>query len=252
MLGAIAGWAMNVVATLGYPGLFVLLLLEAVFPPLPSELILPLAGFLTGQGQLQFHWAVLAATAGSLAGAFILYALGAGLGEQRLRGLIRDHGRWLLVCEADLDRAQGWFDRHGAEAVLIARLLPVARALISVPAGLQRMPLWKFTAYTVVGTALFDGGLIALGWWLGSRWDLVEKYASWFEWAGLALIAGGGAWFLWQRLRRGGAVCDQQTDGDGNRAPSEPGGRHFQRPREQPESQWADDVRVVASGRDRR
>ena len=252
MLGAIVSWALNVVATLGYPGLFVLLLLETVFPPLPSELVLPLAGLLTGQGQLQFHWAVLAATAGSVAGSLILYAVGAWLGEERLRGLIRHYGRWLLLCEADLDNARGWFTRHGPEAVIIARLLPVARALVSLPAGLDRMPLGKFVLYTTIGTALFDGGLIALGWWLGSRWDLVEKYASWFEWAGLALVVGCAAWFLWQRLRSGGPVCDQQPAGSPDRDASRPADRRFERPREQPEAQWADDVRVVASGRDRR
>lgn len=252
MLGAIVGWAMNVVATLGYPGLFVLLLLETVFPPLPSELLLPLAGFLTGQGQMQFHWALLAATAGSVSGSLILYALGAWLGEERLRGLVRDYGRWLLLCEADLDKARGWFTRHGAEAVMIARLLPVARALVSVPAGLDRMPLWKFVPYTVIGTALFDGGLIALGWWLGSRWDLVEKYASWFEWGGLALLVGGAVWFLWQRLRSGGAVCDQQSPEGDSRTRSRPAGRSFERPGQPTEAEWADDVRVAATGRDRR
>ena len=252
MFGAIVGWVMNVVETLGYPGLFALLLLESVFPPLPSEMMLPLAGFLTGQGQMQFHWAVLAATAGSVAGSLILYALGAWLGEQRLRGLVRDHGRWVLLCEADLDTARAWFDRHGPEAVMIARLLPVARALVSLPAGLDRMPLWKFVPYTVIGTALFDGGLIGLGWWLGSRWNLVEKYASWFEWAGLALVVGGAAWFVWQRLRSGGAVCDRPSDGERDRVPTGPDGRRFERPGEQPEAQWADDVPLVPTGRDRR
>ena len=252
MLGALVGWVMNVVATLGYPGLFALLVLENVFPPIPSEVILPLAGFLTGQGQLQFHWAVLAATAGSLVGAYILYGLGAWLGEDRLRGLIRDRGRWVLLCEADLDKAQGWFDRHGAEAVLIGRLFPVARSLISVPAGLQHMALWKFSLYTVIGTALFDGALIGLGWWLGSQWEQVEQYASWFEYAALALMAGLVGRFIWKRVRGGGAVCEQQSDEDGDRAGTRPDDQRFERPRDQPEEQWADDVRVVGAGRDRR
>ena len=252
MLGAIAAWVTSVVETLGYPGLFALLLLENVFPPLPSELILPLAGFLTGQGQMQFHWAVLAATAGSLAGAYVLYGLGAWLGEERLRGLIRDHGRWVLLREADLDKAEGWFDRHGAEAVLIARLLPMARSLISVPAGLRRMPLGKFTLYTVVGTALFDGALIGLGWWLGSQWEQVETYASWFEYGGLAILAALIGRFIWKRVRGGGDVCDQQSDGGDDRSSSGTAGQRFERPSGQPEAAWADDVRVASSGRDRR
>ena len=252
MLGAIASWVTSVVATLGYPGLFVLLLLENVFPPLPSELILPLAGFLTGQGQMQFHWAVLAATAGSLAGAYVLYGLGAVLGEERLRGLIRDHGRWLLLCEADLDKAEGWFDRHGAEAVLFARVLPVVRSLVSVPAGLRRMPLWKFTVYTVIGTSVFDGALIGLGWWLGSRWELVEQYASWLEYGGLALLAGFVGWFVWKRLRNGSNVCEQQSGEQRGRDGAGTDGRRFERPADQPEAQWADDVRVATSDRGRR
>lgn len=252
MLAAIVGWVTNIVQTLGYPGLFALLLLENVFPPLPSELILPLAGFLTGQGQMQFPLAVAAATAGSLAGAYILYGIGAWLGEERLRGLIRAHGRWVLLCESDLDKAQGWFDRHGAEAVLIARLLPMARSLISVPAGLQRMPLLKFTTYTVIGTALFDGALIGLGWWLGSRWELVERYASWFEYAGLPVLAGLIGWFVWKRLRHGGAVCDQQSENGRDRDGAGSESRRFEQPADRPEAEWADDVRVVGAGQERR
>ena len=260
MLGALVGWVTSVVQTLGYPGLVAMMLLEVVFPPIPSELILPLAGFLTGQGEMNFVGAVAAATFGSVAGALVLYYLGARLGEERLRGFIRRYGRWMLLCESDLDKAQGWFNRHGGEAVLICRMLPVARSLISVPAGLQHMPIWKFLAYTTIGTAIFDGVLIGLGWWLGSRWQAVEQYASYFEYGGLALLAGGIAWFAWKRLKGGGAVCDEESREDHGRGEGHgrEDGARASRSRSAGEiargnaADYADDLAAADAGRERR
>ncbi len=250
--GVVVEWVLGIILTLGYAGVVLLVALDNVFPPIPSEAILPLAGVVSGQGHLWLPGVIAAATVGSVAGALPLYGLGFWLGEERLRRLIRERGRWVLLCEADLDKAQAWFDRHGPEAVLIGRLFPVARSLISVPAGLQHMALWKFSLYTVIGTALFDGALIGLGWWLGSQWEQVEQYASWFEYAALALMAGLVGRFIWKRVRGGGAVCEQQSDEDGDRAGTRPDDQRFERPRDQPEEQWADDVRVVGAGRDRR
>ena len=131
-------WAQDLVETLGYPGLALLIALENIFPPIPSEVILPLAGFLSAQGDLWLPAAVLAATVGSVAGALGLYGVGAWLGEERLRSLIQRFGRWLALNEDDVDRANGWFARHGTKAVLIGRVIPVVRSLISIPAGVER------------------------------------------------------------------------------------------------------------------
>jgi membrane protein DedA with SNARE-associated domain len=143
-----------------------LILAENLFPPIPSELILPLAGYYVGQGELAFALAVLAATLGSVAGALILYAI-ARLGGRRV--IVR----FLRIKERDLDRADAWFDRHGAPIVLFGRLVPGARSLVSIPAGLSEMPLLKFTGLTTLGSAVWNCALIGAGWALGEHYEKV-------------------------------------------------------------------------------
>ena len=201
VIGDLFTWVLGIVYTFGYLGLVILLLVENLFPPIPSEAILPLAGFLTGQGRLQFHWAVAAATAGSVLGALALYAVGYMLGEERLRELVKRYGRWLLLRESDLDRSREWFEKHGAVAVLIGRLVPFARSGISIPAGLERMPLWPFVVYTTVGSGIFNAVLIGLGWALGWQWELVQKYVEPLGWAVIAVGLGALAWFSLGRLQ---------------------------------------------------
>lgn len=198
LLSGLAGWATDVVESFGYVGVAMLITLENVFPPLPSELILPLAGFLAGQGRLSFVGAVSAATAGSLAGALILYAAAAWLGEARLRAIVE---RMPLVETADVDRANEWFARHGSSAVLIGRMVPVVRSLISLPAGLNRMPIRRFVAYTAVGSGAWNVLLIGLGWILGDRWELIRQWTQTLEWLVLGVLAGLVIWVVWRRLR---------------------------------------------------
>ncbi len=198
-LAPLAEWVTNVVESLGYVGVACLIALENLFPPIPSELILPLAGFLTGQGRFSLPAVVAAATAGSVVGALLLYGLGAWLGEQRLRGLVGRFGGILTLREADIDRADAWFDRHGGTAVLIGRLVPVVRSLISIPAGLRRMPLGRFVLYTAVGSSLWNGLLIGLGWALGERWQQVNQYGRYLEYGVLVLLVAAIAWFLHRR-----------------------------------------------------
>jgi membrane protein DedA with SNARE-associated domain len=188
-----------VIETYGYFGVAFLIALENVFPPIPSEVILPLTGFLAGRGLLSLPGAMLAATAGSVIGALILYGLGRWVSEARLRAIVKRFGRPLMLRETDLDRALGWFDRHGAKAVFLCRLVPVVRSLISVPAGLAAMPLGTFVAYTTLGSGIWNTALLSLGWALGERWDLVLRYAGYFEYAVLIALAGAVVWFFWSR-----------------------------------------------------
>lgn len=201
-IGDLARWVTETVYTLGYWGVAVLVTLENVFPPIPSELILPLAGFLAGQGRMNLLGVLLAATAGSLAGAYLLYGVGRGLGEGRIRRFTARFGRWLLVDEDDLDQAFRWFAGHSGHSVLIGRLIPGVRSLISIPAGIACMSLWRFTLWTALGSAVWNGVLIGLGWWLGNRWQVVGDYVNLLTYAVGAVLAGALALFLWRRRGR--------------------------------------------------
>ncbi len=185
----------EVVYSFGYPGVFVLIALANLHLPIPSELVLPLAGSLVAQGRFSF-FAVLVATTGSLVGALVLYGLGRRLGEENLRRFVGRFGRLAFVYESDLDKASGWFERHGAKAVIIARLVPGVGNLISVPAGIGRMPVWRFVAYTALGSALWNGAFVGLGWALGSQWRLVRQYAHILQYLVMVAVAGAILWFL--------------------------------------------------------
>jgi membrane protein DedA with SNARE-associated domain len=211
-IGDILNWIVSLVETMGYIGLAIVVALENIFPPIPSEVILPLAGFLVGQGRMTLVGAIVASTVGSLAGALALYWLGYALGEDRVRSLIKKYGRWALINEEDLDRSKGWFDNHGREAVFLARLAPLARSLISVPAGVAKMPLWTFVLYTTLGSGLWNAGLIAAGWALGANWQLVEKYQNYFSTGFVALMGLAIAWFVGKRLMNGGPSGSRSKD----------------------------------------
>lgn len=201
-LSGIASWVTGIVEDLGYIGLFLMIALENVFPPIPSELVLPLAGFLTGQGRMWFPGAVLAATAGSVAGALILYYLGYYFGERRIRALARRFGKWAMVSEEDIDKADDWFDRHDREAVLFGRLFPVVRSLISIPAGIRHMKLTKFIVYTTIGSAIWNTVLIGIGWILGDNWEEVEQYVGYVQYLVILAVLAGIAWFIYKKLQQ--------------------------------------------------
>jgi membrane protein DedA with SNARE-associated domain len=174
-LTGLAGLITDIIAALGPIGVGVLVALETLFPPIPSELILPLSGYLASRGRMSLAAVMIGATVGSLAGALALYWAGAALGQKRLRRLAE---RTPLVEVDDLERAEGWFDRHGGLAVLIGRVVPVVRSLVSVPAGVEHMSLWRFVLYTIIGSGVYNAVLIGLGYVLGSRWQTVEQYSN--------------------------------------------------------------------------
>ena len=174
-LGGLAGWVLDVIDAMGAVGVAALVALENLFPPLPSEVVLPLAGFLAGQGKLSLAAVLVAATVGSVVGALVLYWAGAALGADRMRRIAE---RMPLMDADDVDRAQGWFDRHGRSAVLFGRLVPGVRSLVSIPAGIARMPLLPFLGYTTLGSAAYNAALVLLGHQLGSRWSSVERYSD--------------------------------------------------------------------------
>ena len=205
LLAELARWVFDVVHSFGYVGVFVLVLAGSLYLPVPTELTLPLFGFLVGQGRLSLVPVVLTATAARVSAALIFYALGLRIGRARLRRLIERAERTKLLFGSDLDRASGAFERHGGKAILIGHLIPGVGALISVPAGLKSMPIrWRFLGYTVLGATLWTGTLIGLGWALGRRWRIVELYASFVGAAVLATLFLGVLWFLWRRWKARG------------------------------------------------
>lgn len=168
---------MDVVERLGALGVGVLILLENLLPPIPSEIILPFAGFAAEDGRLNAGAAWAAATAGSLLGAYLLYGIGAALGEERIRELSRK--RWfLLFGEKDFDRGDQFFERHGGAVVFFGRFIPLVRSIVSVPAGLERMSLVRFTIFTAVGSGIWNAAFITAGWVLGDNYEQVERYVG--------------------------------------------------------------------------
>ncbi len=201
-LADLAGWVVDVVHSSGYVGVFVLVVLGSLFLPVPTELTLPLFGFLVWQGRLSFFPVLLTATAARVGASLVMYSLGLRIGEERLRRLIGRFERNKLLFASDLEKASEVFERHGGKAILIGNLIPGVGALISVPAGLKRMPVrWRFLVYTFLGGTLWTTTLVGLGWALGSRWRMVELYASFIGFAVLAALISGIVWLLWRRWK---------------------------------------------------
>lgn len=169
-------WITQTIDALGYWGIGWLMLLENVFPPIPSELIMPLAGFTVAQGKMALVPAIAAGTVGSILGALPWYALGRWVGEVRIARWLDRHGRWLGLSRADLARSHRWFVHHGHQAVFLGRLVPGVRTLISLPAGLEAMPIAPFLLYSTLGSGLWVIFLTGAGYLLGDRYELVAKY----------------------------------------------------------------------------
>lgn len=171
-------WVVATIDSWGYLGVFFLMVAENVFPPIPSEVIMPLAGFLAGSGRMSLSLTMLVGTLGSVIGTLMWYYIGLWFGEERLKRFAARHGRWLTLSPGDIDAAHGWFVRHGAMAVFFGRMIPAIRTLISVPAGLARMPLWQFLIYTVAGSALWTGVLTFAGLALHENYARVADYVD--------------------------------------------------------------------------
>lgn len=196
----LATFATDVIEMFGYPGVALLIFMENIFPPIPSEAILPLAGFLAGQGRMWLPAVIIAATLGAVAGALVLYSLGAWFGDHRIRWLVVHYGKWLALTEEDLDTANGWFDRHGGKAVLVCRLVPIVRSIISIPAGLRRMSLPLFVLYTAIGSGLWNSILVVAGWWLGENWEEVGGYVDYLEYPVIIAAVILVAVYIWKRV----------------------------------------------------
>ncbi len=171
-------WITGIIEASGAAGIAFLMLFENVFPPIPSELVMPLAGYLVYDGRLGFLLVVLAGTLGSVVGAWLWYALARKLGRQRLHDFIARHGKWLTIGTDDLDRAEHWFEAHQGRAVFFGRLIPGIRTLISVPAGFVEMPQTRFIALTLAGSLLWVTFLTSAGLALGTQYERVQSWLN--------------------------------------------------------------------------
>jgi len=218
-------WLAKTFNELGYLGIALAMLLENVFPPIPSEAILPTAGMAARRGSMSVVGVIVAATAGSLAGAVGWYYIGRWVGTERLRRWADRKGRYLGFSRKDIDKADAWFDRWDGTAVFVGRMIPGIRTLVSVPAGLAEMPLGRFVAYSAAGSAIWSTLLVLVGWWLGKS---AETFETALSWAGIAVVAFLAFWIgkrVWKarlvrrRRRDRGSVGDAAS-----RSPFSPAG----------------------------
>lgn len=197
-----ANWVMGTMYSAGYAGLVFLMFLENLFPPIPSELIMPLAGYMATQERLTIAGVIVAGTAGSVLGALPLYYLGRRLGRKGLDQFADRYGRWLTLSRRDLERSRNWFERHGKAAVFFCRLVPGLRSLISFPAGVARMNLAVFLAFTTLGAALWTALLAGLGYGLGRSFRQVDQWLDPFSWVVVGTI---GVLYVWRVATHKGA-----------------------------------------------
>lgn len=197
-IGGVAGWAVSLMERLGGLGAAAAIAAENIFPPLPSEIILPLTGFAAARGEMTLWEAIAWTTAGSVVGAVVLYLVGALLGRDRVHRLA---DRLPFFSIDDLAKSESWFHRHGSKAVLFGRMIPVVRSLVSVPAGMYRMPIVRFMTLTAAGSAVWNGLLVVAGYHLGGNWEAVSSWASRYQYAVFATVGVFIAVWLVRRRR---------------------------------------------------
>jgi len=201
----------RLVDSFGYVGLVLVMLIENIIPPIPSEIVLPFAGFQVAEGAMNLPLVLLVTTLGAFAGTSVFYYLGRLLGDQRVRHLITRFGRYVLLREADYDEALALFHQRGSKVVFWARFMPGVRSLISLPAGVAGMSFRRFAVFTLAGTVLWNSVLVLAGMFLGSRWELVLEVVDRLEsvlWVLLGVLVVG--WFVWQRSKQAKRRAAQQ------------------------------------------
>ena len=192
-------WITDFLEQFGAAGVGLLMLAENIFPPMPSEVVMPWAGYSVSQGNTSFIAVVTAGSVGSFCGAMAWYLLARWIGKERLARWIDGHGAWLTISPKDLDRVDAWFEQWGSAAVLLCRMVPGIRTLISVPAGFAEMPIGRFSLFTAIGTVIWTSLLAGIGWWLG---DNYKNLASPLSWVSMVVVAGLFGWWLWRVVRQ--------------------------------------------------
>lgn len=219
-LSGFSAWAVTLMETLGPIGVGFLVFLDNIFPPIPSELVLPLAGFTASQGSMSIVLAIILATVGSVVGAVVLWALGKWIGLERIS---RIAVKMPLVDVDDVHKTVGWFDKHGDKAVFFGRMVPIFRSLISIPAGMRNMSIIKFLVLTTAGSTIWNTILIVAGFYLGENWSIVETYAGYFQTLVIiALVVFVAVWIVLKvrKRRRAKAAGRPEATGDRREGPA--------------------------------
>lgn len=197
-ISAFVAWTVSLMETIGPVGAGAAIAIENLFPPIPSEVVLPLAGLTASRGGFTLAEAIIWTTVGSVVGALVLYGIGAWLGAARLRAIAV---RMPLMKGEDVDRTVAWFEKHGWAAVFFGRMIPLFRSLISIPAGVSRMPLWKFGLLTAAGSGIWNTVFVMAGFLLGENWHVIEQYADVFQYIVIAVVVAAVVWFVVVRIR---------------------------------------------------
>jgi len=201
MVELVGSWIIHLINTLGYFGIFGLMLLESACIPIPSEVTMPFSGSLIASGQFNFWILVIVGTVGNLSGSLLAYWLGAWGQEAVVRKVIIKYGKYLLISEHEYDRSERWFRNHGELMVFASRILPVLRTFISLPAGVAKMRLKKFITYTVVGCFIWTAVLTEVGVVLGNNWKSLEVYFRKFDVVIVVACVAVVAWYIWHKLK---------------------------------------------------
>ena len=201
MLESLTGIIIHLISQAGYLGVYILMTLESALIPVPSEVTLPFAGFLSDKGSLLFTFVVIAGILGDLTGALISYAIGYFLQENILLNLIKKYGKFILVTQDDYKRAMRWFNNYGSKVVFFSRLIPGLRTYISLPAGISRMKLVRFVSYTVAGSTIWVICLTYIGFYLGSKWDTIGGYFRKFDLVIVVLIIVAALAYINHKLK---------------------------------------------------
>jgi len=197
LISLLAGFIIATIQDMGYGGIVLLMGIESACVPLPSEIIMPFSGYLVFTGELSLWWVAGAGALGCVLGSLLAYAVGAWGG----RPLVEKYGKYVLISHHDLDLADRWFQRHGDITIFIGRLLPVVRTFIAFPAGVARMPLWRFIGYTFLGSFIWCWALAWIGLKLGENWNTLGAYFHRFDAVIGALIVAGVVWYVWRHIR---------------------------------------------------
>jgi membrane protein DedA with SNARE-associated domain len=198
LLTTVSSFIVNIISSLGYGGIGILMTLESACIPIPSEIIMPFSGYLVFSGTFSLWPVIFWGTVGNLIGSLIAYFIGFYGG----RPLIEKYGKYILVSQHDLERAQSWFEKYGSPSILLSRMLPVVRTFISLPAGIARMPLWRFSLYTLAGSFPWVFVLTYVGILTGENWSEIEIYFRKFDWLIIILVIGLIGWWIWKKLSK--------------------------------------------------